>query len=57
MAVLRDTPRRATATAKEASRLLALEREDFRALVAQSLGIPEDFDRLLRDRLGGGEQQ
>lgn len=57
MAVLRDTPRRATATAKEATKLLALEREDFRALVAQSLGIPEDFDRLLRERLGGGEQQ
>ncbi|MEA2271369.1 MAG: voltage-gated potassium channel [Solirubrobacteraceae bacterium] len=57
MAVLRDTPRRATATATAPTELLALEREEFRALVAQSLGIPENFDSLLRERLGGGEQQ
>ncbi len=57
MAVLRDTPRRATATATAPTKLLALERADFRALVAQSLGIPEEFDRLLHERLQGGEQR
>jgi CRP-like cAMP-binding protein len=57
MAVLRDTPRRATATATAPTKLLTLEREDFRALVAQSLGLPEDFDRILRERLGGGDSQ
>jgi quercetin dioxygenase-like cupin family protein len=57
MAVLRDTPRRATATATAPTKLLALEREDFRALVAQSLGLPEDFDQILRARLGGGDSQ
>ena len=57
MAVLRDTPRRATATATAATKLLALGREDFTSLVAQSLGMPENFDTLLRERLGGGEKR
>jgi cyclic nucleotide-binding protein/pyridoxamine 5'-phosphate oxidase-like protein len=57
MAVLRDTPRRATATATAPTRLLALGREDFTALVAQSLGMPENFDTLLRERTGGGDPQ
>jgi len=56
MAVLRDTPRRATATATAPTDLLALERDEFRALVAQSLGMPENFDSLLRERLGGERQ-
>ena len=57
MAVLRDTPRRATATATTPTKLLALGREDFTSLVAQSLGMPENFDTLLRERLGGGEKR
>jgi hypothetical protein len=57
LAILRDTPRRATATATVPTTLLALGREDFTDLVAQSLGMPENFDTLLRERLGGGEKQ
>jgi hypothetical protein len=57
LAVLRDTPRRATATATAPTKLLALGRDDFTDLVAQSLGMPENFDTLLRERLGGGEKQ
>jgi hypothetical protein len=57
LAVLRDTPRRATATATAPTKLLTLERDDFTDLVAQSLGMPENFDTLLRERLGGGEKQ
>ena len=38
LAIMRDSPRTATLTAKSAAKLLAMERETFRELVAQSLG-------------------
>jgi len=48
-----DTPRRATVTAKSAVKLLAMERDTFADLVAQSLGttgaaIRERLDALNR---------
>ena len=52
VAILRDTPRAATVTAVEPTRLLALERDAFRDLVAQALGTTGDFDQLLRERMG-----
>lgn len=57
IAILRDTPRSATLTAVTDASLLAMDRDDFRAVVAQSLGATADFDRVIRDRLGGGEGQ
>jgi uncharacterized protein YhbP (UPF0306 family) len=56
-AVMRDQPRGATVQAKTDVRLLALERDTFRDLVAQALELPPDFDQVLRSRrdsLGGG---
>ena len=38
MAIVRDTPRTATVTAKSAARLLTMEADTFADLVAQSLG-------------------
>lgn len=57
MAIIRDTPRTATVTALTPVTLLALERDVFRDLVAQSLGTTSDFDQVIRGRLqnvGGG---
>ena len=59
IAILRDQPRAATVQARVSTTLLAMDRETFRALVAQSLGTAQDFDRLVRQRLdelaaGGG---
>lgn len=57
MAIIRDTPRTATVTALTPVTLLALERDVFRDLVAQSLGTTSDFDQVIRSRLqnvGGG---
>jgi uncharacterized protein YhbP (UPF0306 family) len=51
MAILRDTPRAATVRATTATTLLALGRDAFRALVAQSLGTTQEFDRVVRQRL------
>lgn len=53
IAVLRDTPRSATLTAAGDATLLMMEREDFRSVVAQSLGTVADFDAIVRERLGG----
>jgi hypothetical protein len=55
VAALRDTPRSATLTAVGDCELLTMEREAFRSVVAQSLGTVADFDRIVRERLGGGE--
>jgi uncharacterized protein YhbP (UPF0306 family) len=52
VAIMRDTPRTATVTATKPSVLLALDRDGFRALVAESLGTTEDFVRIIQDRLG-----
>jgi uncharacterized protein YhbP (UPF0306 family) len=51
LAILRDRPRTATLTALEPTRLLAMERDTFRDLVAQSLGTTTDFDEVVRARL------
>jgi uncharacterized protein YhbP (UPF0306 family) len=52
MAIIRDTPRTATVKALTDVKLLALERDMFRDLVAQSLGTTADFDQVIRSRLG-----
>lgn len=51
VAILRDTPRTATVRATAPTTLLAMERDAFRALVAQSLATTQDFDRVIRRRL------
>ena len=53
MAIVRDNPRTATVTAKSAAKLLAMERETYADLVAQSLGttgaaLQERLDALNR---------
>jgi uncharacterized protein YhbP (UPF0306 family) len=49
--IMRDQPRAATVRATTDVKLLALEREAFRDLVAGALGIAPDFDEILRSRL------
>jgi uncharacterized protein YhbP (UPF0306 family) len=51
IAILRGTPRTATVRAVERTTLLAMERDTFRSLVAQSLGTTQEFDELVRQRL------
>ncbi len=53
LAILRDRPRTATLTARGPTRLLAMERDTFRDIVAQSLGTTTDFDEIVRARLRG----
>jgi uncharacterized protein YhbP (UPF0306 family) len=53
MAIVRDTPRTATVTAKSAARLLTMERETFIDLVAQSLGTTGASLRERVEALGG----
>jgi uncharacterized protein YhbP (UPF0306 family) len=57
MAILRDLPRTATVRTTVPTTLLAMDRDAFRALVAQSLATTQDFDRVIQQRLGelGGE--
>jgi uncharacterized protein YhbP (UPF0306 family) len=51
VAIMLDLPRSATAKAKTDVKLLALDREEFRELVAGSLGLTVDFDQVIRGRL------
>ena len=51
VAIMRDLPRSATVRAVADCKLLGLEREAFRDLIAQSMEITPDFDRVIRDRL------
>lgn len=51
LAILRDRPRTATLKALEPTRLLALARDTFRDIVAESLGTTKDFDAIVRERL------
>lgn len=51
MAILRDEPRTATLRAKSDVTLLAMERDAFRDMVAQSLGTTADFNQLIATRL------
>lgn len=52
MAILRDTPRRATVTAREPTTLIAIDRDTFREISARALGTARGFDELIRQRLG-----
>jgi uncharacterized protein YhbP (UPF0306 family) len=51
VSIMRDEPRAATVRATTDVRLLALERDRFRDLIAQSMEITPDFDQVIRDRL------
>jgi uncharacterized protein YhbP (UPF0306 family) len=51
IAIMRDQPRTATVRAKTDTKLLALERDTFRDLIAQAMEITPDFDQVIRDRL------
>jgi uncharacterized protein YhbP (UPF0306 family) len=51
VAIMRGTPREATVRATEPTTLLAIDRDVFRDLVAQSLGMTADFDQVVRARL------
>ncbi len=57
VSILRDTPREVTVKATKPTTLLAMERDTFRDLVAQSLGTTAEFDKVIQARLkalGGG---
>jgi uncharacterized protein YhbP (UPF0306 family) len=56
VAIMRDQPRGATVTAKTDVKLLGLDRDGFRELIAQSMEITPDFDQVIRDRLNVDEQ-
>jgi uncharacterized protein YhbP (UPF0306 family) len=51
VSIMRDTPRSATVRATQPTVLLAMERDSFRTLVAQSLGTTEDFVQIIQQRL------
>jgi uncharacterized protein YhbP (UPF0306 family) len=51
MAILRNSPRMATARAVGATTLFAMERDAFQNLVAGSMGTTQDFDRVIQQRL------
>jgi CRP-like cAMP-binding protein len=51
MAILREAPRISTLRARTDVSLLAMEREDFRRLVAQSLGTTAGFEDIINARL------
>jgi CRP-like cAMP-binding protein len=54
VAIMRDQPRMATVRAKTDVKILALERDTFRNLIAQSMEITPDFDQVIRSRLEAG---
>lgn len=51
MAILEDIPRTATVRAVSHAKLLAMHRDMFQHLVAQSLATTDDFDRIVRERM------
>ena len=51
VAIMLDLPRSASVQARTDVKLLALEKEDFREVVAGSLGLSVDFDEVIRGRL------
>lgn len=57
IAILSDTSRTATLTAEGRATIMTMDREQFRSVVAQSLGTTADFDQIVRGRLGGGESR
>jgi uncharacterized protein YhbP (UPF0306 family) len=56
VAIMSGTPRAATVRATEPTTLLAMGRDVFRDLVAQSLGMTADFDQVIRARLRSLEE-
>jgi uncharacterized protein YhbP (UPF0306 family) len=54
VSIIRDSPRSATLTAVAPTSVLTMDREDFRSVVSQALGLNEDFDQVIRARLEGG---
>jgi uncharacterized protein YhbP (UPF0306 family) len=52
MAILFDKPRGTSARATKPTKLLVLDGDTFRSVVAQSLGTTPDFDQIIRDRIG-----
>jgi uncharacterized protein YhbP (UPF0306 family) len=52
VAIMREQPRSATVRAITDVKLLALPRDTFRDLIAQSMEITPDFDSIVRARLG-----
>jgi uncharacterized protein YhbP (UPF0306 family) len=55
VAIMRESPRSASVRATTDVKLLALERDNFRDLIAQSMEITPDFDRVIRARLDAQE--
>jgi uncharacterized protein YhbP (UPF0306 family) len=51
VAIMRDLPRSATVRAVTDTKLLALERDGFRDLVAQAMELTPDFDEVIRSRM------
>jgi CRP-like cAMP-binding protein len=51
MSIMRDQPRGASIRAATDAKLLALDRDTFRDLIAQSMGITAEFDQVIRARL------
>ncbi len=51
IAIMRDRPRTATVRAAAPTRLLAMEHDTFRELVAHALGTTAEFDKVIRARL------
>jgi len=52
MAILFDKPRGTSARATKPSKLLVIDSDTYRSVVAQSLGTTPDFDQIIRDRIG-----
>ncbi len=53
VAIMREQPRSVTVRAVSDVRLLALDRDRFRDLIAQSMEITPDFDEVVRARIDG----
>ena len=51
MAIMLDRPRTASVRATTPTTLLSLERDEFRDLMAQSLGVTGGFDEVIQGRL------
>jgi uncharacterized protein YhbP (UPF0306 family) len=56
VAIMRDQPRGATVVAKTDVKLLGLDRDAFRDLIAQSMELTPDFDQVIRDRLDANDR-
>lgn len=51
VAIMREQPRAVTVRAKTHTKLLALDRDTFKDLIAQAMEITPDFDQVIRARL------